>query len=640
MKGNIPAVFLALCAVNFSAAQTYNQDSIPSELSGLADTTKVNILSNWWDWYTNPDSTIHLARQGLLLAQKIGYKEGEYRCKISIGINAWALGDYSTAIKMGYEVLPNLERSPRSELYQLAHWVLMNGYRDLGDYKQSLAITFELLRQLEQLEDCMNCGIVNAAIGSDYYGLSDYDSAMYYFHKAMTYEMDPGSLGWTLLMVGRTLDKLNDDSAALKYLHTGMRELKKSKNLKDLAGMYNSLASLYEKVDQPDSAIRYARDALSLSAGRKFNKELADAYVILSTIYQSIDNHDALRYYKLAVATKDSLYNQEKQRQITSLRFEQILQENEANIASEHLKNTIRTYVLSGLLIMTFIVIGVLYRANQVKQKARQKTEDAYVQLKSTQSQLIQSEKMASLGELTAGIAHEIQNPLNFVNNFSEVNTELAGELLDAVSKGNMDEVQSLAKSIKNNGDKISSHGRRADGIVKSMLQHSRAGSGQKVLTDINALCDKYLRLAYHGFRAKNKSFNAAFKTDLDPSLPKAEVVPQDIGRVILNLINNAFHAVGEKAKTQESGYEPEVTVSTTRTENGIQIKVKDNGPGIPDNIKEKIFQPFFTTKPAGHGTGLGLSLSYDIVKAHGGEIRIAETKEAGAELLILLPDR
>jgi signal transduction histidine kinase/ligand-binding sensor domain-containing protein len=264
--------------------------------------------------------------------------------------------------------------------------------------------------------------------------------------------------------------------------------------------------------------------------------------------------------------------------------------------------------------------------------------EKAYTDLKATQSQLIQSEKMASLGELTAGIAHEIQNPLNFVNNFSEVNTELAGELLEAAAKGDLSEVQSLAKSIKDNEDKISSHGRRADGIVKSMLQHSRASSGQKELTDINALCDEYLRLAYHGFRAKDKSFNSRFKTDLDPSLPKAAVVPQDIGRVILNLINNAFHAVGEKAKTQEAGYEPEVTVSTTKTENRIQIKVKDNGPGIPDNIKEKIFQPFFTTKPAGQGTGLGLSLSYDIIKGHGGQVNVSSSDGTGTEFLVTLP--
>jgi signal transduction histidine kinase/ligand-binding sensor domain-containing protein len=299
------------------------------------------------------------------------------------------------------------------------------------------------------------------------------------------------------------------------------------------------------------------------------------------------------------------------------------------------------------------LVMGVYqvhsFQRTRVIQKERERTretelaqakeiEKAYKELKNTQSQLIQSEKMASLGELTAGIAHEIQNPLNFVNNFSEVNTELAGELLDAVARGDLSEVQSLAKSIRENEDKISSHGKRADGIVKSMLQHSRAGSGRKELTDINALCDEYLRLAYHGLRAKDKSFNATFKTDLDPSLPKAEVVPQDIGRVILNLINNAFQSVSEKAKANGAGYEPQVTMSTNRAVDGIHIKVRDNGTGIPDSIKEKIFQPFFTTKPTGQGTGLGLSLSYDIVKALGGSIDLNTKEGYGTEFTIKLP--
>jgi signal transduction histidine kinase len=255
--------------------------------------------------------------------------------------------------------------------------------------------------------------------------------------------------------------------------------------------------------------------------------------------------------------------------------------------------------------------------------------EKAYTELKSTQAQLIQSEKMASLGELTAGIAHEIQNPLNFVNNFSEVNTELADDLEQEVKKENLDGIKSIAKDIKENQQKINHHGKRAEAIVKSMLQHSRVSSGQKELTDINALSEEYLRLAYHGFRAKDKSFNAKFETFLDPSLPKVNVVPQDIGRVILNLINNAFYAVSEKSKKNENNYSPTVTVSTSTTRDKIQISVTDNGNGIPQKVLDKIFQPFFTTKPAGQGTGLGLSLSYDIITAHGGELNV-ETPPAG----------
>lgn len=275
--------------------------------------------------------------------------------------------------------------------------------------------------------------------------------------------------------------------------------------------------------------------------------------------------------------------------------------------------------------------------------------EVAHENLKSTQTQLIQSEKMASLGALTAGIAHEIQNPLNFVNNFSEVNSELIDEALDENEKGNNPEVKSILNDLKENESKIIHHGKRAESIVKAMLLHSRGSSGHKEPLDINSLCDEYLRLSYHGFRAKDKSFNAEFKTDFDPTLPKINVVPQDIGRVLLNLINNAFYAVQVHVETRHAlslqqtsqnqpDYKPTVIVSTKNMGKHVEIRVKDNGPGIPADIVDKIFQPFFTTKPTGSGTGLGLSLAYDIIKAHGGELKL-ETKEGeGSEFIILLP--
>ncbi len=268
---------------------------------------------------------------------------------------------------------------------------------------------------------------------------------------------------------------------------------------------------------------------------------------------------------------------------------------------------------------------------------ARLKAEEALTELKATQSQLFHSEKMASLGELTAGIAHEIQNPLNFVNNFSEVSTELVDEMNEELEKGNTQDAKQIAVDLKQNLEKINHHGRRAGDIVKGMLQHSRSSSSQKEPTDINALADEYLRLAYHGLRAKDKSFNATMKTDFDESIGQINVVPQDIGRVILNLITNAFYVVNEKAKGKTIGYEPQVTVSTKKLEGKIEIRVKDNGNGIPDHIKEKIFQPFFTTKPTGQGTGLGLSLSYDIVKAHGGELKVETKDGGGSEFVILL---
>jgi signal transduction histidine kinase len=283
----------------------------------------------------------------------------------------------------------------------------------------------------------------------------------------------------------------------------------------------------------------------------------------------------------------------------------------------------------------------MVQQAETVRQKA--KTEEALSDLKSAQSQLIQSEKMASLGELTAGIAHEIQNPLNFVNNFSEVNIELADELKTGLGSSALpveekDSLVDIVDLITQNQEKINHHGKRADAIVKSMLLHSRSNIGVKEPTDINAIADEYLRLAYHGVRAKDKDFNSIMRTDFDKTIGKINIIPQDIGRVLLNLYNNSFYAVAEKKRQHPDGYEPTVSVSTKRVNDKVEISVKDNGNGIPEKLVDKIFQPFFTTKPTGIGTGLGLSLSYDIVKAHGGEIKVNSKEGEGAEFTMELP--
>ena len=272
---------------------------------------------------------------------------------------------------------------------------------------------------------------------------------------------------------------------------------------------------------------------------------------------------------------------------------------------------------------------------------AKQQVEKTLTDLKQAQTQLVQSEKMASLGEMTAGIAHEIQNPLNFVNNFSEVSKELLDEMKTELETGNTQDAKDIANDVIQNLEKINHHGKRADAIVKSMLQHSRSSTGKKEPTDINSLADEYLRLAYHGLRAKDKSFNAKFETTFDDSIGKINIISQDIGRVLVNLINNAFYAVSERKKQESNGYEPTVEVLTKKTDDKIEIKVKDNGNGIPQKVLDKIFQPFFTTKPTGQGTGLGLSLAYDIItKGHAGELKV-ETKEGeGSEFIIQLPNQ
>jgi signal transduction histidine kinase len=306
--------------------------------------------------------------------------------------------------------------------------------------------------------------------------------------------------------------------------------------------------------------------------------------------------------------------------------------------AKSKYQNQFRQYALIAGLGILLLIALILYRNNRQKQKTNKVLEGTLTNLKSTQSQLIQSEKMASLGELTAGIAHEIQNPLNFVNNFSEVNEELLTEMKNDLDHGKIEDAKVLANNAIENQKKINHHGKRADAIVKNMLQHSRIGSNKKESTDINALADEYFRLSYHGLRAKDKGFNTEIKTDFDQSIGKIDIIPQDIGRVILNLVTNAFYAVTEKKNQNSNGYVPTVSVSTKKANGKVEIKVKDNGNGIPQKVVDKIFQPFFTTKPTGQGTGLGLSLSYDIIKAHGGEIKVETKEDEGAEFIIQLP--
>ena len=304
-------------------------------------------------------------------------------------------------------------------------------------------------------------------------------------------------------------------------------------------------------------------------------------------------------------------------------------------------------YLLFAILFVSIVWVFIHYRSSSLRkekqlleEKVTQRTNQlsqSLQELRATQEQLIQSEKMASLGELTAGIAHEMQNPLNFVNNFSEVSNELLDEMNEELNKGKIIEAKAIARDVKKNMEKILHHGKRVDGIVKGMLQHTRSGSGIKEPTDINKLADEYLRLAYHGLRAKDKEFNAAILTKFDETIGNVNIIPQDIGRVLLNLYTNAFYAVAEKNRQIIPGYEPAISVSTNKIENGVEICVKDNGSGIPQKVMDKIFQPFFTTKPTGEGTGLGLSISYDIIKGHGGEIKVKSKEGEGTEFIVQL---
>jgi signal transduction histidine kinase len=444
---------------------------------------------------------------------------------------------------------------------------------------------------------------------------------------------------------------------AIPYFSKAALIFKDQNNQWSESYQYGYIAGCNFELGNLDECIRYGNMGLNIGKQNKYIPVILMASKVLSEGYARLGNNQkSYEYLKVYSDTKDHLLQNDIDNRLTDLETQSLVQEAqrekeklEEETYIKEKENVQQRYWLIGIACCLMIVLFAawfLHKSNRDKKVANkllneQKTqiEEAMIHLKATQSQLIQSEKMASLGELTAGIAHEIQNPLNFVNNFSEVSVELIGELKSEKAKPKSERDDKLEEELLNditqNLEKINHHGKRADGIVKGMLQHSRSSSGQKEPTDINALADEYLRLAYHGIRAKDKSFNATLKTDFDQSIGTINIIPQDIGRVILNLITNAFYVVDEKKKQGMPGYEPTVSVSTKKVADKVLISVTDNGNGIPDTIKDKIFQPFFTTKPTGQGTGLGLSLSYDIVKAHGGELKV-ETKEGEGTVFIL----
>ena len=446
-------------------------------------------------------------------------------------------------------------------------------------------------------------------------------------------QMDQGNYAQAISLLTKAYGIYNNSTAS-------------DRNTKPWAAIH--IANCYYQEKEYQSALNYATlsyntaNPTDLRLGLKVNLQLADIYEVLA---KKDSAYKYLRKYQDLLIASRKLENT---RQIFELQInsivrdskEQISQLEQESLLKEQKNKNQRLFIFStiGALLSTLLILFIVYRNNKHKQKANNVLEQTLSNLKSAQSQLIQSEKMASLGELTAGIAHEIKNPLNFVNNFSEVNTELIDEMQQEIDKGNLNDVKVMASNIRDNQQKITYHGKRADDIVKSMLQHSRTSMGIKEPTNINALADEYLRLAYHGLRAKDKLFDATTKMDFDESIGNVDIIPQDIGRVILNLITNAFYAVTEKRKQQIQNYVPTVSVSTKKINGKIEIKVADNGNGIRSSVLDKIFQPFFTTKPTGQGTGLGLSLSYDIVKAHGGELKVETKENEGTEFFISLP--
>jgi signal transduction histidine kinase len=634
--------------------------------TGKEDTNKVENLRELAEYYLGikTDTSLLLAREALSLSIKLEYESGQAIALFTMGKIFVQMGNYPRGLELYLQSLEINERLNDAEWIALDLAYIGEVYTLQGDYRQSMQYLFKsnAIAEKKKLYTTLAKNLMN--IGKAYENIGLLDSARFFIEKSydlvQLHKEDAYLPAKVLFSLGGIYSKTGSVSKAMEFYRLSLAESDKMKDLLVFCNTNLGVAQLFRLSGKSDSAIYYARQALAIALQADFLLQELNAYNFLVQYYQEKSIYDsAFIYLQKSVVVKDSLENKEKIKDFQRISFSEQFRQQEMRQANEQYRNKVRMYILLLGLAAILVVAIVFWRNIRLKKRAnalltlqkaeidkqKNEIETSYKDLKLTQKQLIQSEKMASLGELTAGIAHEIQNPLNFVNNFSEVNTELIEEAGQEIDKGNISEAKIILNDIKENEEKINHHGKRAGDIVKGMLQHSRASSGVKELTDINKLADEYLRLAYHGLRAKDKTlsagqagFNAEMKTDYDETISKITIVPQDIGRVILNLITNAFYAVTEKKKQQPGNYEPTVMVSTKKTGDKVSISVKDNGNGIPQKVLDKIFQPFFTTKPTGQGTGLGLSLSYDIIKAHGGEIKVETEEGSGTTFIIRLP--
>ena len=591
--------------------------------------------------YKKPDSGLYYCYKGLALSNEIKFGLGQARALLLIGITQLVLGNEHKALQVNHQAAKIVEEN--NLIFEKATHKFQLGMVNVmtKNYPNALRLFKEQRHVFDSLR--IHDFAVNAqsVIAETYLLMNQLDSALYHnelAHKVI--QTNDSIFPWVKHVVlfneGRIQHKLGNTLLALSYFK---ESLQMAGEFDQIIKSYIAIARIYQQINKPDSSRYFAEKSLDIAQERGFYSGIIDSNVLLAEIYEKLDPQKAIRYSKAALAYKDSLSNLSKTAAFeTFTDFEEQERQREIDAAQAEFKNRLRMNAILGSTFTLFVIAILLFRNNRLKQRSKQKIEKAYDQLKSTQSQLIQSEKMASLGELTAGIAHEIQNPLNFVNNFSELNEELLSEMNEEIEKGNFEVAKSLAGNVINNQEKISQHGKRADTIVKGMLQHSRSSSGIQEPTMINTLVDEYVRLAYHGQRAKDKSFNVTLKANLDEGIGLINIVPQDIGRVILNLLNNAFYAVSEKKKQVGDAYEPIVSISTRKSGDNVLISVQDNGIGIEAKVIDKVFQPFFTTKPTGQGTGLGLSLSYDIVKTHSGTIKINASQNEGSEFVVELP--
>src|SRR6187200_1829786 len=642
---NIFILFFLFISATKLLGQSKEADSLIKLLEKApVDTNRVKLILNIANklYFYKPDLSLEYSENALKLARDLNYNNGIVNSLNLAGESYRLTGDYPKALQSQLQALEISRELKNAEIESNSLGFIGVIYMELNEYRQALQYFLPAINIKNRLPASPPGVFILANTGISYDLLDMPDSALHYLRSAARQNIGvrhpqlnsliPRSVGNVYMHKGKV-------DSALQFYFAALQNSRSTNESINLGANQQKIAEVYEKLNLDDSSLYYALNAFDEAKRTAQKSRSLESSNLLVKLYRKMHKYDSAFYYEdLAISIKDSLYGIPKFKQLQLLMLSEQKHQQEIEQEQERYKNKTRMIALWSAVGVFLIIAFILFRTNRQKQKTNKVLENTLSNLRSTQAQLIQSEKMASLGELTAGIAHEIQNPLNFVNNFSEVNEELLKELKSEAEKGNLEEVKAIANDIIFNSEKINHHGKRADAIVKSMLQHSRSSSNKKEQTSINALADEYLRLAYHGLRAKDKSFNATTKTDFDNKIGKINMMPQDMGRVILNLINNAFYAVDEKKKKIGDGYEPTVTVTTIKQNGRVEIRVKDNGNGIPQKVLDKIFQPFFTTKPTGQGTGLGLSLSYDIVKAHNGELKVETNEGEGSEFIIFLP--
>ncbi len=633
-------------------AQQVNTDSLTNHIVNIPNDTaglkRLLVYSNEIAFH-NPARALALDMKAIELARQMHNRKLEAYALISAGEDHHFLGNYAEAVKMQFEAMQIFR-----QLDNLAGQAETLGYigvlyNELAEYRQALNYLIPGDSLCQRMPGKYRGCFLLANIGDAYDSLHMPDSALYYTRQAyykFTETDRPHLKSYVLEHMGSVYAQFGKYDSALYFFNSAVSNSLKANDQINMSMSLKYIADIYCTRNMYDSALWYARHSFDVAKAVPSRLHMLKASELLATLHDRKHQTDSVLFYLGTVlAMKDSLYGPDKFHKLQVFLLDEQQRQNEIRQEEENFRNRVKYTILIAALSLFLLIAFILLRANRLKQKAntqlqyqKKKVEQTLSELESTQAQLIHSEKMASLGELTAGIAHEIQNPLNFMNNFSEVNAELIDEMKQELETGNLNEAEKIANNIKENELKINHHGKRADAIVKGMLQHSRSSTGVKEQSDINALADEYLRLSYHGLRARENSFNATMKTDFDKSIGNINIIPQDIGRVLLNLYNNAFYAVSEKKKQLSNGYEPTVAVSTKKINDKVEIRVKDNGNGMPGKVKDKIFQPFFTTKPTGQGTGLGLSLSYDIIKAHGGEIKVETEEGVFTEFVIQIP--